>query len=88
MPRLPLRTRRRPGAAFKLSVEPLEERALPTAWHFDFGTDTSPAAPGSTNVPVLVYNPALGRQTGARGSGRVTRSLRRERRRTASPAAL
>jgi PKD repeat protein len=60
MPRTPLRARRRPRRAVQLSVEPLEERALPSAWHFDFGTTTSPAAPGYTAVAVQPYDPALG----------------------------
>src|SRR5947209_4917518 len=58
MPRMLHRARRRP--AVQLSVEPLEERALPSAWHFDFGTTTSPAAPGYTGVAVQAYGPALG----------------------------
>src|SRR5881275_2949922 len=60
MPRLPLRTRRRSASAIKLYVELLEERALLSAWHFDFDTATSPVPPGYTDVPVLLYNPTLG----------------------------
>ena len=50
MPRLPLRTRGRSDLAVKLHVEPLEERALLSAWHFAFGTPTSPVAPGYTGM--------------------------------------
>jgi PKD repeat protein len=60
MPRMPLRTRRRPGPAVQLSVEPLEERALLSAWHLEFGTPTSPVAPGYTGVLVQPYDPTLG----------------------------
>src|SRR4029079_2333809 len=60
MPRLPLRARRRSDVRFKPYVEPLEERALPSGWHFDFDSLTSPPAAGYTDVPVLLYNPALG----------------------------
>ena len=60
MPRLPLRTRRRSDTAFRLSVLPLEVRALPSACHFDFDTPTSPVASGYIGVPVLLYNPTLG----------------------------
>src|SRR5437867_5065935 len=60
MPRLPLRTRRRSGSTFALYLEPLEERALLSAWHFDFGTAASPMASGYTNVPVQLYNPTSG----------------------------
>jgi fibronectin type 3 domain-containing protein len=60
MLRLPLRTRRRSDAAVKLHVEPLEERALLSAWHFAFGTSTSPVAPGYTGALVQPYDPTLG----------------------------
>ena len=60
MPRLPLRTRRRSASAIKLYVELLEERALLSAWHFDFGTPTSPVASGYIGVPVQLYDPTLG----------------------------
>src|SRR5207245_2227370 len=60
MPRPTLRTRRRPDSTVKLHVEALEDRALLSAWHFDFGTPTSPAAAGYTAVPVVLYDANVG----------------------------
>src|SRR3954451_4964551 len=60
MPRLPLRTRRHCDFPFKPYVELLEERALPSGWHFDFGTGTSPVAPGYTDGPAIPYDSTIG----------------------------
>src|SRR5205809_13698 len=60
MPRLRHRTRGRCSFAFKPYVEALEERALLSAWHFDFGTPTSVAAAGYTAVPAVLYDPTVG----------------------------
>src|SRR5206468_5245513 len=52
--------RRRRDSTFTPYLEALEVRALPSVWHFDFGTASSPAASGYTNVPVQLYNPTSG----------------------------
>src|SRR5207248_9862547 len=56
---LPLRPSLRSKA--RLMLQLLEERDVPaTTWMFDFGTGTSPLAPGYTQVPLVSYTAAQG----------------------------
>jgi parallel beta-helix repeat protein len=54
--------RRRRALNPRLGLELLEDRLTPspTSAHFDFGTDSSPVAPGYTGVPLVAYTPSQG----------------------------